>query len=163
MRVHREGDLQIDQDLEFERRQWAAQNVAYGLWALLLAAAIAGLLGQGPASKAVARTPGGVLTVDYERFVRAQAECVLRVTVASAPGQARPALWIDSGYLGHVRLCDVFPAPAAVRQGARAVFTFDRGTQEVKLRTRVEKFGVLTGRLGLVGGPAVDLWQLSYP
>ena len=50
----RVGDLQIHQDLCQERREWKIQRVGWLLMALMLVAALAGLLGPGPLSSTIA-------------------------------------------------------------------------------------------------------------
>jgi hypothetical protein len=45
------GDLELDQDLAFERRTWTVERVAWVAMGLMGIAALAGLLGPGPLSK----------------------------------------------------------------------------------------------------------------
>ncbi len=45
--IPRVGDLDIEQDLDFERRQWHVQRVGWVVFLLILLAAFVGLLGTG--------------------------------------------------------------------------------------------------------------------
>ena len=69
------GPRELDRHLPFQRREWRAQQIGWIALGLFLAAALAGLFGGGPLSSARASDPGGGLTVDYQRFVRAGASC----------------------------------------------------------------------------------------
>lgn len=60
--------LQLDEDEHFQRRDWAAQRVAWAVFALVLLAALLGLFGSGPLSTA-SRTIEGA-QVQFERFGR---------------------------------------------------------------------------------------------
>lgn len=75
------NDLEVDQDLAFERKSWAAQRIGWGVMTLAIVAALAGLLGSGPASRTRAETPDGAIAVEYDRFVRANAPTDLDVSV----------------------------------------------------------------------------------
>ena len=47
------GDLEVGQDLDFQRREWAVQRVGWGAMALVILAALLGLFGSsGPLSRA---------------------------------------------------------------------------------------------------------------
>jgi hypothetical protein len=46
--VQRHGDLEIQEDLPFQRREWLVERVAWGVMALLIVAALLGLFGTGP-------------------------------------------------------------------------------------------------------------------
>ncbi len=45
--MKRVGDLEIDQDLAFERRQWSVQRVGWGVGALIIVAALLGCSAPG--------------------------------------------------------------------------------------------------------------------
>ena len=55
------GDLELDQDLIFERRTWTVERVAWVIMALVGLAALAGLLGPGPLSETTSGEQGGPL------------------------------------------------------------------------------------------------------
>jgi hypothetical protein len=66
------GGLQIEQDLEYQQRAWTVQRVGRVMMALAVLAALAGLLGPGPLSRASAGATGDPLRLEYERFLRFQ-------------------------------------------------------------------------------------------
>ncbi len=52
--VKRQGDLEINEDLEFQYRAWKRQKTAWRIMVLVLLSALMGLLGDGPLSDAKA-------------------------------------------------------------------------------------------------------------
>ena len=55
-------ELQIEQDMGFQRTEWVVQRAGWVGMALLILAALVGLLGRGPLSAAVARAGDGALS-----------------------------------------------------------------------------------------------------
>lgn len=101
--MKRVGDLEINQDLAFERRQWPVQRVGWGVGALIIVAALLGVFGSGPLSAATAGDEETLL-VHFQRFVRhkGQGELVVKV----GPNQASAGqveLWLTTEYLGRDR------------------------------------------------------------
>jgi hypothetical protein len=64
----RSSQLQIDEDLAFQRREWKIQRVGWGAMALVIIAALLGVFGTGPLSNATLEREG--LRLEYERFCR---------------------------------------------------------------------------------------------
>lgn len=163
------NDLEVDQDLAFERKSWAVQRIGWALMTLVILAALAGLLGPGPLSRAKAETPDGALVAVYNRFVRASDTDDLRVSFgreAIRDGVVR--LWVDRQYLGGVDVERVVPQPASVEVASdRLVYVFtaapDAASGEVGFRVKPQALGSRRVRLGLAGGPALVFRQVVYP
>jgi hypothetical protein len=78
--VQRAGDLELNQDLRFQRRMWAVQRIGWAVMALVVLAGLLGLFGPGPLSSATAGKEEGPLLVEgYERFVRFRIPTTLQV------------------------------------------------------------------------------------
>ncbi len=165
--TRRVGDLEIGQDLGFQRRQWAIQRVAWVVMALVVVAGLLGLLGEGPLSRASAEA--GPVEVEYPRFERKRSPMELRVTVAGGTAeQGRVQLWLDQDFLDRVQIERVSPEPEQVLAGADRttyVFLVDEPSHPAILTFALEHdtFGAPTASLGLVGGPAVEFTQIIYP
>jgi hypothetical protein len=156
------------QDPEFQRRTWAAQRVGRLVMALVVLAALLGLVGSGPLSKARAGD-GERLTVEYDRFVRRLGEN--RLTVKVAPGAAagpEVRVWIDSRYARWMEVESVTPEPERMETAAdrlTLVFMLARPGEglEAVLDLRSRAFGPVRGAVGLAGGPAARITQFVYP
>ncbi len=84
----READLEMRQDLEFQRRMWVVQRVGWVMMALAALAALLGLFGgAGASSGATAGSREAPLSIEeYERFLRVGKPAALRVHVGAPPG-----------------------------------------------------------------------------
>ncbi|HXE56623.1 MAG TPA: hypothetical protein VNK43_01365 [Gemmatimonadales bacterium] len=163
------GQLQVEEDPRFTRREWRLQRVG---WIAMLAVALAGLVGlagRGPLSSATAGEPAGALAVRYERIVRHEAPTQLRIRLG--PGVARKGrvrVVLDRGYLEGVEIEWVLPEPAAVAAAAdRFIYDFaiaepDRAG-EVVFGLRPDRLWRRRARVGLERGPAVEFTQLVLP
>jgi len=165
--MQRIGDLELDQDLAFERRQWTVQRVGWWLMLLAVVLGLLGLFGTGPLSSATARGDG--VTVDYERFVRRHGEGEL--TIAIAPNQAQNGqveVWLADAWLDAVTIEGISPEPASQHpSGDRQVYVFEVADPArpftVRIDYRPQEMGRLPAELGIGSGEGLDVFQFSYP
>ena len=165
--MQRVGSLEIDQDLEFERRQWTVQRVGWVVFLLILIAGLLGLLGGGPLGHADASADP--LTVGYERFVRKRAPTEIEVQIA--PGAAsggEVGVWIERAYLEKFNIEQVIPEPAEMEAAAdRIIFHFTVADAEqpsqIVFDLQPSEPGRLETRVGLVDGPEVRFSHFIYP
>ncbi len=66
--VPRHGDLEIPEDLPFQRREWVAERIAWTVMALVVGAAVLGLFGSGWLSRSIAGDQGAPVWLEYERY-----------------------------------------------------------------------------------------------
>lgn len=167
--------LQVDQDLIFQERAWRFQRV--GRWgiALLLLAALLGVFGAGPVSFASQADAQGQLRLDYERFLRSQADATLSVQVY--PDKKHPAelhLWFSREYLNAFRIQEITPLPIQTQLAPDKVVLFfavsenaqaSKDQQPVALSFQFSalKTGWVSGTIGLENGPELHLWHFIYP
>jgi hypothetical protein len=165
----RVGDLEITQDLPHERLEWRLERIGWSVMALVLLAALAGLLGPGPLSRATAGEPGAPLWVEYHRFARYQAPAMLRVHLG--PGTARAGqarLWLNRDYVEHIELLHIDPEPEKVEVlPDRLLYIFNvpdpaRPTA-VTYYFEANTYGHLPLRVGLEAGPQLAVSQFYYP
>jgi hypothetical protein len=167
--LQRHGDLELVEDLPFQRREWLAERVAWSVMALVVGAAILGLFGSGPLSRSIAGDEAGPLWLEYERFVRLLAPADLKVHLGpGAAAQPTVRVWIDRRYMESAELKQVTPQPVGMEAGAeRLILTFrrvdgDRSTA-ITFNMRPSRSGSLSGRVGLIDGPTVRFDQFVYP
>jgi hypothetical protein len=167
--MKRVGDLQIDQDLAFERRAWRAQYICQGLLVLLVAAALAGLFGSGPLEHATAADASGGLRVEYPRFARRLAdwEVVLHIAPELARG-GQFEIWFDRSLGEQFKTDAVLPEPVEMSaDGERIVARFraaeDPAPSRIVWVVQARHPGQGQTRLGVVGGPEVELRYFIYP
>jgi hypothetical protein len=167
MDMPRVGDLEIQQDLEHERREWMVQKIGWTILSLLWLAGLAGLFGSGPLSEATASGPG--LRLEYDRFARYTAPVDLRLHLGP-PVTAHPKirLWVDRQYMQDMEVESVLPEPESVETGPdRIVFIIPLAEvgppTAVTLRLQTQRIGLLEGQVGVEEGGSLHFQQIVYP
>lgn len=161
------GDLEGDRDLRFQEREWLVQRAGWLAMLAIIVAALLGLLGAGPLSSTTAET--GPLQVQYSRFERRHAPAELEVSIAGIPAdQDQVDLWLASDYLEHIEITSFIPEPESVIEaGDRVVYRFNitnqAGLSLIRIALEPDDPGPSTGRIGVVGGPELEIWQFVYP
>lgn len=163
------GDLEIHQHLSHERLEWRIERIGWVAMALMLLAALVGLLGPGPLSSATAGERDSELRVEYDRFGRYQAPAMLRVHLgptATRDGKAR--LWLSREYVENIELHHIDPEPERVELADdRLIYTFnvpDRTVPTVvTYHLEANKFWRMPVSVGLDGGAPLNFRQFIYP
>ncbi|MCI0548840.1 MAG: hypothetical protein L0027_16345 [Candidatus Rokubacteria bacterium] len=162
----------MEEDLAFQERSWRLQRLGWGLMLIASLAAVLGLFGSGPLSRAsIGSETGGPLRLEYARFVRVDAPSVLRVRIAAVgPGRERgtASLWLNREYLERMRVEEVLPPPVAVEaRGPEMHYTFAASGEpaplSVTFRLRPTAAGLLRADIGLPRGPVVPFTQIVFP
>ena len=167
--IPRIGDLQVGQDLEFQRREWVVERIGWGLMALLVIAALFGLLGGGPLSQATAGGEGGPFQVQYGRFVRHRAPTDMEITLQPGAVQEDKArVWVDREWLDTIDLQSVLPEPDSMQAGGdRLIYVFELdepgAPASIKFDYMPVKYGARIVSVGLDGGESVSFNQVVYP
>jgi hypothetical protein len=163
------GDLEISEDLEFQRRSWAWEHAGQWVVAAFVVAAMCGLFGGGPVSRTTTTGEGGLLQVEYPRFVRNQSDYQLKIQVESAAvREGKIHLWIDTALADALHIEAVSPEPETVDLGdERMLYQFRVGAAErlapIVLRAKGDAMGLERGRIGLLEGEAVLLQSFFFP
>jgi hypothetical protein len=162
--------LDLDQDLAFQERSWRVERIVGWGMVVLVVAALLGLLGAGPLSRA--EVTSDALQLQYPRFSRVQSSETLKVRIgADAVRDRETRLWVDRRYLDDSRIESILPPPVRVEAAPdRLVLAFavaEPGRPlEVTLTLQPERIGVLRGALGLesaAAGPGLAFRQVVYP
>ena len=128
-------NLEIDQDIEFQRRSWRVQRIGWIAMVILVGLGLVGGLGSGPLSRQVLVVPG-VLHLDYKRLTRYQSPEKLIVRLQSAAISGREVgLWIDREYLDASKVETVTPPPIHVESSADRLVYFFRLARPVEPAT----------------------------
>jgi hypothetical protein len=160
---------QIDQDLGFQRREWALRRLGWLAMAAAIVAALLGLTGRGILSGATAGEEGAPLRLEYQRFGRLQAPTTLSVELGAAATEAGQAeVWLTRDYLDGVEIEQIEPEPRETLVGADRttyVVAVEPAGQPaaVTFHLRQEAFGRRSGRVGLPDGTGLGFDQFVYP
>jgi hypothetical protein len=167
--LKRIGDIDINQDLAFQRTCWTAQRIGWIAMALLVLSALLGLFGRGLFSHTLIRDPSIPLSVEYERFGRYQSPLTLRVHVnpgASAVGTV--GLWFSQDFLRNVRIQSITPQPDRAElspNGTVYIFGLAQRNQGGEAIVHFEPLiiGALSGKVGLTESHTIAFTQWIYP
>lgn len=165
--LKRVGDLEIDQDLDFQRKEWVVERWSWILMLLIVFAGLLGLFGQGPlSSTTVGDDP---LKVHYGRFERLSAPTQMNIQVsptAASNGEVR--LRVDQSVMTLYNIQRIIPEPASTELSSgyiTYVFKTGLGDQPFQIVFDLEpsKLGMPKGAIGLENGPSVNISQFIYP
>jgi hypothetical protein len=164
----RVGDLQINQDLAHERIEWKIERAGWIVMALVLLAALVGLLGRGRFSVAVAGEKGSTLWVEYNRFERYQAATMLRIHLGAASRDGKARLWLNREYVENIEIHHIDPEPETVEVlHDRFIYSFNLpdGAQPSAVTYYFEgnAFGRILISVGMDGGSQLNFPQFFYP
>jgi hypothetical protein len=124
----RVGDLELDEDIRFQRREWSVQQVGWWVLSVFVLAAFLGVFGGGPLSRARAGEPGEALWIEYERFARVGAATRISVHFLAGSENEPREVRLNREYFDALRLQGIVPEPAQVVVGQDAVtFRFAAG------------------------------------
>jgi hypothetical protein len=165
----RSEELQVEDNMIFQRTEWRVQRIGWVLWALAIVAALLGLVGPGPLSSQETSAEDGSVTLKFDRFVHyhhpTQLELVMRPEV---DGPENLRVEVAQTFLDRVEIHRIEPEPMGRQlSDDGVVFTFPvaDGSESNKIvfHMEYEKYGHCSGRIGLLGRQAVDFKQFVYP
>ena len=148
-----DADLEIDENLEYQRRAWRLQRIGWIAIGALLFGALLGLFGNGPLSRSVVADPRSRITVEYDRIARYETSFRLVIhldALPESPGTAR--LWIDPGYARSLRIEQITPeADRAEASADGLVYVFrvsGRQPAVITVTGTMQDVGLVHGRMG---------------
>jgi hypothetical protein len=149
-----------------QRRSWRIQRIAWLVMALLLLVALGGGLGQGPLSRASARSSDGRFEVSYHRVWRVNSPQTLDLRL-DAGESGSPSLLLDAGFLARTTLERVTPLPERASLGAAGHRLFfsstDSGPALIRLELTPRGMGRLRAELSAGNGPPLTLTFIVLP
>lgn len=167
-RTKKVGTLQIDEDLEFQRRSWVVQRIGWAVFSLIILLAALGLFGDGILSDARAGQQGAGLWLEYPRFERFENEFQIKLhadEAAEAGGEIRVRL--DQSYLDLVEIDSISPEPDSEIKDAEGITYVFKASAVPPFTAHFymipHKPGPLSGTFRLQNGETVRFSQFIYP
>ena len=169
MSVQRVRDLQIEEDLNYQRKEWRFQRIGWAVMVFIVLAALAGLMGRGPLSKTSLEDRGSLERLEYHRFVHYRDPEQLKLQLSAQAMQGEQfRLWLSHDYFSGIEIKSIVPEPEHMESAAsRHAMVFSiaepgRPTS-VCIQFEAENIGPLSGELSVNDEPPVELWQFVYP
>jgi hypothetical protein len=163
----RVADLELKENLPFQRKAWVVQRIALYLFGLILLAGLLGLLGPGGLARR--RAVSSSLTLEYDRFLHRHAPASLMVQCRAVESDAFE-IWISRDYWNAVSIEYITPEPETVRsEPDRLVYRFaasgfpSSGNAQVRFDFQPDSLGTLAGSIGSGNISTVPFRQFVYP
>lgn len=160
--------LDLSDDLSFQRADWRAQRLGWGVMLLLILAAVTGLTGRGPLGEKTVGEAG--LRVDYDWIMRQEAPGTMRFVIgAPATRDSVVRFWMSNTILNACAPERIAPIPEAVvsdRDRVNVDIRVVPGADSVAVQLDCEPgaWGIHRGSVGLSrGGPTVTVTTVVLP
>jgi hypothetical protein len=156
---HRATSLQLDQDPRAQHQEWRFERSGWATIALLVAAALAGLFGDGPITHATSRS--GAAAIEYDRTVRYGTSATFALSLPpAAGGDTMATVSLDRAFLDDVDVDHIVPEPVETRASATLVEYHFRRTEaraplRVEFAVKATSIGARHARVGTSLGPIV--------
>lgn len=166
-RLYDEESALVEEHLDFQRRQWRIQRMAWWLIVLVPSLALAGFCGGGGMS--TQRAANDQLQLRYERFGRRLGTTTLEIALPHIGRvQDSVSVLIDTAYAYAMNPSEITPSPRRVRiNGAHAEYVFDRRTESdaffVQMKLHPEHWGRMRGTIRTDASPALVLQTFVWP
>lgn len=161
----RHADLQLDEDLRLQHREWRVQRAGWFLLYGLLIAIAFGLLGHGPLSTRQVQDPAGSASLQFDRFMTVKSVNRLTLTLPPASGEVRAVL--NAKYLRDVEIREISPEPEkSVLESEGTAYVFSADSQkpmQIQFSFEPRKIGLLEGWIAVAGEPRLNFRQFVYP
>ncbi|WP_018478209.1 hypothetical protein [Pontibacter roseus] len=167
MRKHNQ-ELEIDEDIELERKNWAVERVAWVFMAIVVLAALLGFTGNGGLKGINLLTAGSQadgVEVEYERYLRRKAPSELKVTLYPTATSPERELQFSKDFYDKVQVEQVVPEPSEVythEQGITYTFSGAGSTSPIIFYLKPKHMGSLEVSLK-TGEKSLAISQFVYP
>jgi hypothetical protein len=154
--------------MNYQRKDWAMQRIGWAIMAVIVLAALLGLLGgAGPLSLASVRTEDGSLQLEYLRFIHLLEPNQLRLYVQTAPAQDELRIRLNDDYIHSFGVDSISPEPESVEASEDSlIYVFQVSPEErveIVFHLNPIEAANLHGRIGLEDGRTIEFDQIIFP
>lgn len=160
--------LDFTENMRFQACEWRWQRIGWGILGLIVILAMAGVLGDGPASRT--KVEKTFLRVDYHRFTHRETVTPLDITYRHKEGDTSLVLEFDRSCLQGLAVEETRPEPKAnmAREGEGISLEFDLAPDapwtKLHFRVKPDKAGLRRCRVRSDAGMEyLEFSQLVYP
>lgn len=167
--VEKQGNLDINQDLEFQYNAWKRQKKAWKIMGLTLLSGLLGLLGDGPLSNAKKGEKTDKISIEYQRLTRFQSLNQLKINLSQNTGnQGELRIKISQKYLQNTQIQQINPPPYYVETGQKYITYIFRQTQPPQPTTltfylQPQQIGIINAEIKLPQENPIKFNQIVYP
>ena len=163
------GDLELNQDLDLQRKTWTVQRIGWGGMVLIVVAALAGVFGSGPLTRMEVTDDPHTFRLLYDRFGRYEGELVLQLVLTpETTTPNRVTVEIDRTYWTSHAVEHITPEPLISSIGIDGfLYTFETDAQSspavIVFRLRTKSIGAMDGRIRVNNAWFIQFHQFMFP
>ena len=163
------GDLEINQDLDLQRKTWTVQRIGWGGMALIVLAALAGVFGSGPLARTEITDHPQTFRLSYDRFGRYEGELVLQLVLSPETTTSnRVTVEIDRTYWTGHAVEHITPEPLISSIGIDGfLYTFETNAPStpsvIVFRLRPKSIGAMDGLIRVNNAGPLRFHQFMFP
>lgn len=163
------GDLDLNQDLDLQRKTWTIQRIGWSGMALIVLAALAGVFGSGPLARTEVTDNPQTFRLSYDRFGRYEGELVLQVVLTPETTKTnRVTVEIDGTYWISHAVEHITPEPLISSIGIDGfLYAFETNTPStpavIVFRLRPKYIGAMDGRIRVNDSGPLRFHQFMFP
>jgi hypothetical protein len=162
-----DGEVAVGEDLDFQRKWWRFENVAWIVFTLIIVLDLAGLFGRGPIAKAQRRAADGTIDMKYERIERTDSPSILTLDFGpSAIQNGKITLFVSENLVKGLGTQRIIPAPLTSvvgRGGLTYSFPASTPPATVDLALQPSGPGVYDFTIGVVGAAPIQARVFVVP
>lgn len=161
------GELAVGENLQFQRRWWTFERIIWPIFVIIVLFDLLGGLGHGWLAKARAGTPGGALTLDYERIERANSPSTMTLHFGPAAITAgRIQVYVSNSVVETLGAQRIAPQPATSsigQDGITYTFPASAGPADVQIQFQPSDPGIHRFRIDVPNVTSISARVLVLP
>jgi hypothetical protein len=161
------NEVAVGEDLEFQRKWWRFENVAWIVFSFIIVLDLSGAFGRGPLAKAERHSANGMFDLHYERIERTESPSILTVNFGpSAIHDGKIRMFVSESVVKSLGAQRIVPEPLATTIGdAGLTYTFSasKPPATVDLALQPAHPGLYNFTLGVEGAPPVQAKVFVVP
>jgi hypothetical protein len=162
-----DNEIAVGEDLEFQRKWWAFENVVWVVLTLVLLLDLLGAFGRGYLANATLSAKDESVDVRYERIVRFKTPSILTVDLGPrAVREGKIRLWVSESLLTDLGNQRVIPQPlSSVVGDGGTLYTFEATDHPTTVQFALEpsKTGTCKMSLGVRGHELLHMKVFVMP
>jgi hypothetical protein len=160
--------LDLERNDRFQKAEWRVQRCGWIVWALIVFAALAGLLGSGWLSNRKVTASDETLAVKYDRYLHYHHPTQLELSLLAPPTDGEWHVAVDRSLLDRLQILHIEPEPTRrilAEDAISYVFLADPKATvgNVVFHVEYQRYGGAQGGVAIAGGSPVVLNQFVYP
>ena len=161
-------DIQIDEDLEHQRKSWLFQRTGMAFLSILLILSFLGFAGNGPFSGGTETSVNGKFKVEYQRIARISSPIDMSIIIKEdLVDNDTLKLMISKSFIHSVEIQSIVPGPAEEQdldQNVQYTFVQDRGAHinMIRIIYKFRRYGFIEHFIS-AGGDEANVNQFIWP